>query len=101
MSGVADQSQLTVFDVLHAADIVEHGVVMDVVVKRVGGEIAANRIFLDFTESIVAQDAPVIIGLVFRGVFVVAPKRGDFDNIATEADVHQAKATPDDAAVFK
>jgi hypothetical protein len=31
----------------------------------------------------------------------MSTKGGDFDDVSAEADVNQAKSTPDDAAVFK
>ncbi len=55
---IADQPQRARRDVLRAADVVPEREVGDVVVERIGGEVAPPDILVDRAVDVVAQDAP-------------------------------------------
>ena len=69
---IADQPQAPGGDVFHAADVVPDGEVGDVVVERIGREIAAPDVFVDGAVDVVPQDASGLIefalGILIRGV---------------------------------
>jgi hypothetical protein len=68
---IADQLETPRADVLDAARVVPDREVRDVVVQRVGREIAAPDVVVDGAVGVVAQDAAVLVGDAIL-VFVVA-----------------------------
>ncbi len=67
-----------------------------IVEQRIGGEIAPRRILLLVAEFIVAQQAPMLVGLRILG-FDHAAEGGHFHHFLAEHHMHQPKAPPDDA----
>ena len=98
--GVADQLQPARLHVLEAAAVVPHREVLDGVVQRVGGEVAADRVVLDGAVDVVAQQAAVLVQLaVAAAVVAVGAEGGDLDDLAAEDHVRQPEAAADQAAV--
>ena len=85
--------------ILHAADVVAHAEIGDVVVERVDREIAPQRVFLDRAVDVVAHDAPVDEMAIAAAVVAGAAERRDLDDLASEHDVGEAEAPADQAAV--
>ena len=57
--GIADQPDRAGADVLDAADVIPDREVLDVVVQRVAGEVAAPDVLVDRAVDVVAKQAPV------------------------------------------
>ncbi len=96
---IADQAQCVLLEIVYAADIVAHAEIGDVVIERVHGEVAAQRVFLDRAVDVVAHDAPVDEMTIAAAVVAGAAKRRDFDDLAAEHDVRKSKAAADQTAV--
>ena len=97
-----DEAHHAGFQVLHATRVVDHGEVGDVVVQRVDGEIAPQRILFQRAVDVVADDHAVLDHPVSAGIavgVVQGPEGGDLDDLRAEVDVGQAEATADQAAV--
>ena len=78
---IADQLQAPRGDVFDAAGVVPDREVGDVVVQRVGGEVAAPHVVVDGAVGVVAQDAAVLVGdAIF--VVIVARRRRDANDRA-------------------
>ena len=94
--------------VLDAADVVPDREVLDVVVQRVGGEVAAPDVFVDRAVEVVAQDAAALVehavaAFVDAVVLVDRRVRGaegrDLDDLVAEAHVREVEAAADQPAV--
>ncbi len=93
---VADQAQAALAQVLDAAGEVDDGEVADVVVQRVDGEVAAERILLQRAVDVVGQDAPGLVALVALGDRPA--ESGDLEDLLAHAHVGDEEAAPDQAA---
>ena len=97
---IADQPQHCVLHVVEAAGVVAHREILDGVIQRVGGEIAAHRVVLDRAEDVVAQQPAAFVQLaVAAAVIDVGAERGDLDDFAPEHDVREAEPAPDQAGI--
>ena len=101
---VADQTQQTVADVMHAIGVVQNALADRIVVQGVDGEIAALRVFFQGAVHVVTQDATA--GVVGRTVAVTLvvfgvgrTEGGDFDDLTAEMHVDQLEAPTNDARV--
>ena len=90
---VADHPQRARLQVLDAAEPVEHLVGDRVVVERVDGEVAPQRVLLLRAEHVVAQHAAVLVGL---GVGLQRAEGRGLDRLAAEHHVHDLEAPADD-----
>jgi hypothetical protein len=106
--GIADHAQDTIARVLDAAHVIPDRVILDVVVERVGGEIAAPHVFFDRAVEVVAQDAAVLVdramlgfidAMVFVHLGVCGAERRHLDDLVAEAHVRQVKPAADQAAI--
>ena len=95
---VADHAQSAGLEVGHATEIVEHLVADRVVIERVDGEVATQRVFMLRAEDIVAKHPTMLIGL---GIGLQGAKGGGFDGLAPEHDMDDLEAPPDDAGAAK
>ena len=99
----ADQANQTLFQVLHAADVVAHGEIRHAVIQAVDGEVATLGIFFNRAEDIVAQQHTVLTalrrGAIGRARFVVAAEGRHFDNFRPKHDVSQTETTANETAV--
>ena len=93
--GVADQAQLTPFQVLQPANIIDDRKIANIVVEPVDGEVAAKSIFLQRSIDVVRKNPTTVVAFV--GITDRATKRGHFENFATEANVGDQKTTPHQA----
>src|SRR5690606_41285162 len=86
------QTQGPALDVLESGRVVPEREVADVVVERVDGEIAPPDVLVDRAVDVVAQDAArlVVQAVVVAAVRAGRAKRGDLDDIASEADMREA-----------
>ena len=92
---MADHAQRFSFDVGHSVVIVDHGFRHRVVIQRVDREIAPRGVFLLRAEDVVAQDAPLLVGLC--ALAVVAAESGDLDGFRTHSHVHDLETPADEA----
>ncbi|MCZ7585841.1 MAG: hypothetical protein M5R36_22305 [Deltaproteobacteria bacterium] len=100
----ADGAHDVAVQVVHAADVVDDAVVLDIVKQRVDGQIAAKRVFRRRSVMILlglgrlrVRRLIVLAGLIVRRV---AAERRDFNNLAAgEIHVRQSEAPADNAAV--
>ena len=93
---VADGGDDPCLQVGDAADVVDDLLGFDVVEQAVDRKVPALRIFGVGTENVVApnQELAALVALARIGA-----KRRGFDDLATEEDMSQAKASADDPAV--
>jgi hypothetical protein len=97
---VADQAQQAVLDILEPAHVIAHREVLDRVIQRVRGEVAAHRVLFDRSVDVVAQQAAALVRLpIAAAVVAVGAERGDLDDLAAEHDVRESEAAADQAAV--
>ena len=128
--GIPDQADRAGADVLEAADVVPDREVLDVVVQRIAGEVAAPDILVDSAVDVVAKQASaVVVDAVerFRLFLRLAPGRvfgvpgfavvlvhalrhhrhagcakcRHLDDLVPEADVREPEAPADQPAVSK
>ena len=92
--GHADDAQRAPADVGHAAVIVQHQLRRRVVIHRVDGEVAPQRILVLFAEGVVAQYAAVLV--LGRRFHRRAAEGGDFEQVLAEHHVHDLEAAADD-----
>ena len=86
--------------VLEAADVVAHREILDGVIQRIGGEIAAYRVVLDAAVDVVAQQAAAFVQFAVAAAVVdVGAESRDLDDLAPEHDMGQAEAAADQPAV--
>jgi hypothetical protein len=93
--GIADQAHHARLHVFEAAGVVAHREILDRVVQRVGGEVAADRVFLDRAVHVVAQQAAAFVRFAIAAAVVdVGAERRHFDDLAAVDDMRQAEAAP-------
>jgi len=97
--GIADQFQAARHRVLEAADIVADGEVIDGVVQRVGGEVAAHRVVFHRAVDVVADQPAVVHLAVAAAVVDVGAEGGHLDDLAPEHHMRQPEAATDQPAV--
>ena len=95
--GVADEADQAVLHVLDATGEIDDGVVVDVVVQRVDGEVAADRIGLQRAVLVVTQDAASLVALVAVGDG--ATEGGDLDDLVAVAHMGNDEAPADEARI--
>ncbi len=99
---VADQPQGVGLDIADPVGEVVDREIGDIVVQGVDREVAAQGVFLDIAPDIVAQQQAIVgllrdmVGMILVGL---ATERGDLDHLATEANMHDAEASANDARV--
>ena len=91
---IADQPQPPRLDVGDAADVVPHLLGGGIEVKRVDGEIAAQRILRLGAEDVVRQESSVLIGCVVAGLQRAESRH--FDGLGAGQNVDQPEAAADD-----
>ena len=96
---IADRADDPLFDVLHAADVINYAEILDVVEKAVDGEVAAVGVGFGRTEGIVFKRtfAGVLNDLADR--LGIAAEGGRLDDLLAEADMREPEAAPDQKAV--
>src|SRR5690606_5002151 len=83
-----------------AAGVVTQREVLDRVIKRVGGEVAPDRVLFDGAVDVVAHQAPVLQRLAGAAAVVAIGAEGrDFDDLAPEHHMGQPEPATDQAAV--
>jgi hypothetical protein len=91
--------------ILESTRIIDQREIGDVVIERVDGEVAPQRVFLDGAIEVVAHDqaiAYLAIGVRIRVVVRAAAAEGrDLDDVASEMHMRQAETAPDQATVAK
>ncbi|MNV16331.1 hypothetical protein D3C71_1070870 [compost metagenome] len=97
--GVADEFHQARLHVLEAAGVIAHREVLDRVVERVAGEVAADRIVFDGAVDVVADQHAVFHLAVTAAIVDVGAEGGHFDDLATKHDMGQAEPAADQAAV--
>ena len=97
---IADQAQQPRLHIVVAADVVAYREILDRVIQRIRGEVAADRIVLDRAVDVVAQQAAtLVLFAVAAAVIAVGAEGGDLDDLAAIHDMGQAEAAADQPAV--
>ena len=90
----ADDAQGLAADIGHAAVIIEHDLAGRIVIHGIDGEVATDRIFMLFAESIVAQDAAVFI--LWRRFRRCAAEGRHFELLLAHHHMYDLEAFADD-----
>jgi hypothetical protein len=98
LARVADHAQHARFEVFHAAAVVEDLLGARIVVERIHGEIAAQRILGLGAEHVVAQQATVLVLHLIVVTRALERTEGrDLDGVLPAHAVHDAEAAADHA----
>jgi len=90
---------------VHAVGVIENALTDRIVIQSVDGEVAALRVFFQGAVDVVAQNPPALVARRLVAVLVVFIDRvigaegRDFDDFATEMNVHQFEAATDDPRI--
>ena len=89
-----------VVNILETAGVIPDTEIGNVVVEGITGEVAPPRILIDGAVDVVAQNTTLLVTMVVV-VFTerTCPESRDLDDLATEADMRQAKPPADQPAI--
>src|SRR5210317_114798 len=100
--GITDQYDTLPPDVLEPTRVIPNAEISNVVVQCVAGEIAPPDILVNGTVDVVSQDTPLVIAVM---IVVLtdggSPECRNFDDLAPEAHMRQAKTTANQSTITK
>lgn len=97
---VPDEPEPACFMIRHAAGIIDHRKVFDVVIQGIDREVPAPHIFFYLAVSIIPQQAPFLIQQGFVVLLVAGTaKGGNFNDFPSKMHMGEAKSASDQAAI--
>ena len=98
--GIPDQPHQAGAVIFHAADKIDDGKIIDVVVKRIDRKITPKRIFFNRAVDIVPENAPILEDpIALRLLGLQGAKSGNLDDFLTKVHMGQPKAATDQTTV--
>ena len=99
---IADEPQDAGLMIVHAADVIDHGKIADVVIEGIDREIPPEGILLDRAVDVITQNPAILQNaLIMRLLALQRPESGHFDDFLTEMHMRQTETTPDQTAIAK
>lgn len=102
---IANQADQVIANVVYAVGVIENALADRIVIQGVDGEVAALRVFFQGAVDVVAQNPPAFVTRRLITVFIVfvygviGAEGRDFNDFATEMDMHQFEATANDPRI--